>query len=83
MSLSKMGRTFFPVMALSDDLRRGIIDEIVQNGGDYTSGYFMGNFSEVGRKFSISRKTVKNIWVNFCESGNVGPRDKKVKIPRI
>ena len=39
---SKMGRTFFPGMALSDDLRRGIIHKIVQNGGDYTSGYFMG-----------------------------------------
>ena len=38
---SKMGRTYFPRMALSDDLRRGIIDEIVQNGGDYTSGYLM------------------------------------------
>ena len=75
MSLSKMGCTFFPGMG--DHLRRAIIDEIVQNGGDYSSGYFMGNFSDVGRNFNVSGKTVKNIWVNFCESGNVGARDKK------
>ena len=76
-SVSNMGRTFCPGKALSDDLRRGIIDTIVHNGGDYIWGVFLGNYSDVGRKFNVSGKTVKNIWINFCESGEIGPRDKK------
>ena len=31
------------------------------------------------RKFNVSGETVKDIWVNFCESGNVGPGDEKKK----
>jgi len=77
MSVSNMERTFCPGKALSDGLRRGIIDTIVHNGGDYFSSVFLGNYSDVGRKFTVSGKTVKSIWINFCESGETGPRDKK------
>ena len=45
MSVSNMGRTFCPGKALSDDLRRGTIDTIAPNGGDYISGVFLGNYS--------------------------------------
>ena len=72
-----MGRTFCPGKALSDDLRRGIIDTIVHNRGNYFSSVFLGNYSDVGQKFTVSGKTVKNIWINFCEGGEIGPRDKK------
>ena len=41
------------------------------------SGVFLGNYSHVGCKFNVSGKTVRNIWINFCESGEIGPRDKK------
>lgn len=77
MSLNRLGRTFCQGKALSEDLRSAIIDAIVENGGDYTCGLFMGNYSDVGRRFNVSGQTVKNIWEKFCETGKLGPRDKK------
>ena len=36
---TKTGRSYIPGTALSEDIRRGIIDIIVQNGGDHVSGF--------------------------------------------
>ena len=41
------------------------------------SSVVLGNYSDVLGKFNVSGKTVKNIWINFCESGEIGPQDKK------
>ena len=56
------GRTFVNGCALSQDLRKLIVDEIVRNGGDINIGYFPGKFSDVLNVFEVSRTTVKNIW---------------------
>ena len=77
MLAAKTGRKYIPGKALSKDIRSGIIDAIVQTGGDYTSGFFVGNYSDVARKLSVSRQTVKNVWQKFVDSGEIGPRDKK------
>ena len=44
---------------MSEYLRSAIVDVIVENGGDYTCGLFVGNYSDVGRRFNVSEQTVK------------------------
>ena len=60
--INSKGRTFVNGCALSQDLRKLIVDEIVRNGGDINTGYFSGKFSDVANAFKVSRTTVKNIW---------------------
>ena len=60
--INSKGRTFLNGCALSQDLRKLIVDEIVRNGGDINTGYFPGKFSDVANAFKVSRTTVKNIW---------------------
>ena len=74
---TKTGRSYIPGKALSEDIRRGIIDTIVRNGGDHISGFFGGSYSDVARKFNVSRQSAKNVWRKFVDSGEIGPRDKK------
>ena len=38
---TKTGRSYIPGKALSEDIRRGIIGTIVQNGGDHISVFFL------------------------------------------
>jgi len=49
----------------------------VQTGGDHISGFFGGSYSDVARKFNVSRQSAKNVWKTFVDSGEIGPRDKK------
>lgn len=66
MCKTKTGRSFIPGKALSEDIRRGIIDPIVQNGGDHISGFFLeaatlllqGNLMEAN---SLQRKCGRNL----------------------
>ena len=44
---TKTGRSFIPGKALSEDIRMGVIDTIVQNGGDQISGFFGGSYAPV------------------------------------
>ena len=72
---TKTGRGYIPGKALSEDIRLGIIDTIVQNSGDHISGFFVGSYSDVARKFNVSRQSAKNVWKKFVDSGD--PREKK------
>ena len=74
---TKASRSYIPGKALSEDIRRGIIDTIVQNGGDHISGFLGGSYSDVARKFDVSRQSAKNVWKKIVNSGEIGPRDKK------
>ena len=57
---AKTGRSYIPGKALSEDIKRGIIDTIVQNGGNHISGFFFGgSYSDVARKFNVSRQSAK------------------------
>ena len=60
--INSKGKTFVNGCALSQDLRKLIVDEIVRNGGDINTGYFPGKFSNVANAFKVSRTTMKNIW---------------------
>ena len=78
MSLSRLGRTFCQGEALSEYLRSAIVDVIVENGGDYTCGLFVGNYSDVGRRFNVSEQTVKKHYgQNFVRQGKLALETKR------
>ena len=41
----------------------------MENGGDFVTGLFPGNFYEITLKNRIKCDTIKKIWKQFCESG--------------
>ena len=72
------GRSYIPGKALSENIRRSIIDTIVQNGGDHISGFFGDKYYDVARKFCKQtvckeRRSVEKI----VDSREIGPRVKK------
>ncbi len=71
MKLSKRGRTFDCGKAVSDDLKKSIIDEIVLAGGNVVTGYFPGTYEAVAAKFRVARSTVRKVWERFCDSNEL------------
>ena len=74
---TKTGQSCIPGKALYEGIRMDIIDTIVQNSGDQISGFFGGSYSDIARKFNVSRQSAKNVWKKFVDSREIGPRDKK------
>jgi len=70
-SVSKAGRVFEQGKALSDDLRKNIIQDIVEEGGDFVTGFFDGSFSQIARKNRTKYDTVTKLWKQFCNTGSV------------
>ena len=56
--------------ALSQDLGKLIVDEILRSGGEIYTGYFPVYFSHV----AVSRTTVKNIWQRLHMERTTEPR---------
>ena len=48
--MSWAGRVYERGKALSEDLRRNIIQDVVEKGGDLVTAYFPGSFSEIALK---------------------------------
>ena len=48
--MTKMRRVYEHRRALTCGLRRHIIQDIVESGGDFLTGFFPGNFSEIALK---------------------------------
>ena len=67
--MTKTGRVYERGRALNNHLRRSIIQDIVENGGDFVTGFFPGNLSVIALKNRTKYDTVKKIWKQFCESG--------------
>ena len=42
--MNRAGRVYERGKALNDDLRRNIIQDVVEKGGDLVTGYFPGSF---------------------------------------
>ena len=72
--LSARGRLYGRGKALDIDLRRKIIQDIIEKGGDFTTGFFPGNVSAIAKENRVKCDTVKKIWKHLCEEG-----DEKVK----
>ena len=49
-------------------IERGIIIAIVQGGRGYISGLFVGNYSDLGRKFYVSRQVIKTSYKKGVDS---------------
>ena len=56
--------------ALDKDLRRNIIQYIVQQGRDFVTAFFSGNFDFIARKHRIKYDTVRKVWRDFRRNGN-------------
>jgi hypothetical protein len=56
---SKSGRLYDRGKSLSIDLRRNIIQDIVEQGGDFGTGYFPGNISKVALKYKVKYDTIQ------------------------
>ena len=67
--MSRAGRVYERGKALNEDLRRNIIQDVVEKGGDLVTGYFPGSFSEIALKNRTTYNTVRKIWKQFFETG--------------
>lgn len=74
--LNAFGRSYRSGIALSDDMRTWVIDEIIKEGGDRTTGYIAVTYTEIGKRMSISRQTVKKIWQKFCQSNEISKNSR-------
>ena len=59
--MTKTERVYERGRALNNDLRRDIFRDIVENGGEFVTGFFPGNFSEVALRNRTKHETVKKI----------------------
>ena len=68
--MSRAGRVYERGKALNEDLRRNIIQDVVEKGGDLVTGYFPGSFTEIALKNRTTYNTVRKIWKQFFETGS-------------
>ena len=68
--ISARGRLFDRGKALNIDLRRKIIQDIIEEGGDFATGFFPGSFSLIACKNRVKYDTVRKIWKDLCDNGN-------------
>lgn len=73
---NELGRYYERGKCLNKDMKGDIVDYILTNGGDSTTGYFPGNWTEVGKSYKVQGKTVKDIWEHFVTNGSVSPRKR-------
>ena len=67
LKFSKCGRTYESGKALSLDLRRNVIDKILEEGGNRISRHIPAGYTMIASHFKIAPNTVKKIWTRFCE----------------
>ena len=88
MIVSKKGRSFKPGKALSEELRRLIVDRIVQVGGDCSTGHFPGSFNQIAGQLKVGRAAVQKIWSGanldpHWKGGNNPPRIQRQDLDLI
>ncbi len=49
--------------------KTSIIQDIVEQGGDITTGYFPGSLTVVAVKHRVTTDTIREVWKCFCETG--------------
>ena len=59
--LSACGRLYSWGKALGEDLRRKIIQDIIEKGGDFTTGFFEGSFSAIAKENRVKCDSKKNV----------------------
>ena len=74
------GREYATGLGIGQDLRRLVIQEIIEAGGNTNSGEVpRGIYSVVSAKFRLNRQTVTNFWIRYVNEGSMSekPRHKK------
>ncbi|KAL9983401.1 hypothetical protein ACROYT_G005568 [Oculina patagonica] len=69
---SKLGRFYNCGRALQVDLKRKIIQDIVEDGGDFVTGFLPGSFSVIPKRNRVKYDTVRKIWKDLVDNGNAG-----------
>lgn len=66
------GREFLPGKAIGQDLRRLVIQYIMESGGNTSTGEMPhGTYTNIASKLKINRQSVVNIWKRFLSEGSV------------
>ena len=74
------GREYIPGNATSQDLRRLVVQEVIELGGNTTTGEVpRGTYTVVASKFRVNRQSVANYWKLFLSEGSVKERPKNTK----
>ena len=74
------GREYCKGIAISDDLRRLIIQETIDLGGNVSSGEVpRGVFAKIAKKFKVDPKTVNNFWSRYLTSGSIAASTRHKK----
>lgn len=69
------GRNYSKGKALSEDMRELIVSDLLENGANTASCHIpRGLPTKLSSKYKVTDRTVKNIWVKYCEDGEVGRR---------
>ena len=79
-SINKQGRSYICGKSVDGSLRCVIIDSILVEGGDLTSGYFGGYFKEVADQYRATGQFVSKLWKTVCETG-IFFREKEIWEP--
>ena len=78
-SINKQGRSYICGKSVDGSLRCVIIDSILVEGGDLTSGYFEGYFKEVADQYRATGQFVSKLWKTVCETGIICPLKRKLE----
>lgn len=76
MPVSGKGRSYERGKAVGMDLRKSVIDMIIREGGDVTTGKSPGLFKNVAQHFSVSVSFVSKLWKQCCETGDIAAQWK-------
>ena len=76
MIVSRKGRSYERGKAVGVELRKSVIDWIVKEGGDLTTGNFPGSFTNVAKHFSLSVSFVSKLWKQCCDTADICPQWK-------
>ena len=57
-TVNSLGRSYISGKPLSKDLRSVIVDTIINEGGDPSTGQFNGTYSSVARAVKVNHATV-------------------------
>ena len=68
--LSKCGRLYDRGKAIQADLQRKIVQDIIEESGDFVTGFFPGLFSVIADKNRVKYDTVRKIWKEFVANGH-------------
>ena len=74
--VNSLGRSYISGKPLSKDLRSAIIDIIINEGGDPSTGKFNGTYSSVARAVRVDHVTVPKIWKQFCAKRTLSSPNK-------